>query len=221
VDLDHSLSQNYTVRDLAITNWAGLNTPDPAHLDNLKRLADTLENLNYWIGPFRIHSGYRVHALQAYLTGRDPAAAQTSKLSFHEVGLAADIEPLTMSPMEYFRKLIGNSNVKNMLYEIIVKPIQGTLHLSADIGRGNIIKYFDGSGYKTMDPSEIFELYNTDQFDIPRSEMTNKVEDTEWDFPEESDPTRIGAIIETEKPKWPLFLGLSAAAVAGFFILRR
>lgn len=128
-DIDQNLTENYTVRDLMVTNHNVYNVPPKNKLTNLTNLADALEMLNKEIGPFEINSAYRSPELQAVLRGETAAAAAGT--SFHELGLAADIAPTGITPMmTYFGLIIGNKTVADQLGEIALNPYDGYIHIS-------------------------------------------------------------------------------------------
>ncbi len=83
-----NLSSHFTLEELSSSNTAvrkGIdNTPGQAIIENLTRLAQTLEQVRTLVGgPLRVFSGYRSPALNQFIGG--------SKKSAHMQGLAADI----------------------------------------------------------------------------------------------------------------------------------
>jgi len=131
---DTQLSAKYRIRDLNVTNQA-LSQPNlpssGADLQNLKYLADQLEKLEYYIGPFQIKSGFRTHELQLKL-GESGAPVSSGK-SFHEVGRAVDIYPTTMTMAEFFARMLKDDHIRRNYAEIAYKPSQGTLHLAINV----------------------------------------------------------------------------------------
>jgi hypothetical protein len=134
MDPSQQLSTNYTLGDLCVTSHK-LNAPnlpsDPATVQNMTYLADDLENLTTSIGPFTVPSAFRTAELQALLVAEGEPA--TTKLSFHEVGRAADIIPTTMDINTYFGMILANDNLRNLFAEIAIKPAQGSIHLAVNV----------------------------------------------------------------------------------------
>ena len=92
------LSAHFTLEELTASETASRhgidNTPSPEHLENLKRLAEFLEEVKKVLGmkPVMINSGYRGPAVNEKVGG--------SKASQHMVGCAADIRVPGMTPRE-------------------------------------------------------------------------------------------------------------------------
>lgn len=121
------LSDKYTLRDLTITNQPFPNMPvTEAELNNLKWLARTLEALEADFGPFKIFSAFRSPEVNAAVRG---LGSTPPTKSFHEVGMAVDIQPLEMTIQEMYALILAGP-WKDKLGEIALKPTQGTLHLS-------------------------------------------------------------------------------------------
>lgn len=133
-DPNTSLSPNFTLKSLTVTNQqlSQPNEPTSAdHYNNLVLTADALEQLLYYIGPFNVLSGYRTKELQNALTA---AGEPTSKgLSFHEIGRGIDIAPTTMSLTEFYGKLLADENLRNLFAEIAIKPSQNSIHLAINV----------------------------------------------------------------------------------------
>lgn len=98
------LSRHFTLEELTASETAerhGIdNTPYPEHLDNLKRLAEFLEEVKKALGgkPVMINSAYRGPAVNEKVGG--------SKSSQHMVGCAADLRIPGMNPDEVCRAII-------------------------------------------------------------------------------------------------------------------
>jgi hypothetical protein len=98
------LSVHFTLEELTASETAerhGIdNTPYPEHLDNLKRLAEFLEEVKKALGgkPVMINSAYRGPAVNEKVGG--------SKSSQHMVGCAADLRIPGMNPDEVCRAII-------------------------------------------------------------------------------------------------------------------
>lgn len=133
-DPNAMLSEHYSLGNLTVTNQqlSAPNMPESAdHFQNLTYTADILERLDHEVGPFRILSGYRTKELQnALAAAGEPTATGTS---FHEIGRAVDIAPTTMTPAEYFGRILANENLKSQFSEISIKPSQNALHLAINI----------------------------------------------------------------------------------------
>ncbi len=127
------LSPHYSLQNLTATSQqlSQPNLPGPDELENLTYLADFLEQLTNEIGHFTILSGFRTKELQDVLASKgEPTASGTS---FHEKGRGVDIAPTTMTPAEFFGRLLANENLKNMCAEIAIKLSQGALHLAINV----------------------------------------------------------------------------------------
>lgn len=131
---DTKLSNSYTLGDLIKTSQvlAMPNTPDQQWMfDNLVLLADMCEELTSKVGPFTIVSGFRTKELQQALAAAGEPA--TSKISFHEAGRAIDIGPSTMSPIEFFARILADAELREKFAEIALKPAQNALHLAINV----------------------------------------------------------------------------------------
>lgn len=146
------LSTHYSLASLVATTKA-LSQPNlpktESEIQNLSMTADTLEYLESKIGPFTILSGFRSPELQAVLAASgDPVA---SGKSYHELGLAVDIYPTTMSFADYFGRILADEEVRSHFIEIAIKPAQNSLHLAVK------------SPYDLRDP-KIMGLNTEDQY---------------------------------------------------------
>lgn len=117
------LSPNFSLEELTRSDYAarhGLdNTPDAKALENLKRLAELLEQVRAVCNtPIVVSSGYRAPVVNAGVGG--------SKTSQHMLGCAADIRALRMSVNDLMRKVV-NSTVK---YDQIIKEFDSWVHIS-------------------------------------------------------------------------------------------
>ncbi|VFR32617.1 Phage protein [plant metagenome] len=89
------------------------NTPGPAHLANLQRLAETLEQVRALLGhPMLISSGYRSPALNR-------AIPNSSSTSDHSNGLAADFTSPRFGTVRKICEAIIASGIKfdQLIYE--------------------------------------------------------------------------------------------------------
>ena len=113
----------YILSDLCVTQQKIANLPtDQNTIDNLRWLAKVLDQITKSIGPFTIISAFRSSEVQ------DAVAGSETKKSFHEVGMAADIYPVTMDIDQFFGMLLSSS-WRNKLGEIILKKDQNTIHI--------------------------------------------------------------------------------------------
>jgi len=135
-DANEHLSPSFTLADLIVTSHTVDNRPTTqSEYDNLVNLAQMLEELQNDVGPFTILSAYRSTALQDMLRAEgEPVAAGKS---FHELGMAIDLTPKTMSNEEFYGRLaalVGNDINPGPWYgklsEIAYKPTQNAIHLA-------------------------------------------------------------------------------------------
>lgn len=118
-----SLSPNFYVRDLTVTNTGIPNDADVSFQGNLKALAQTLELLRE-IDTFTVVSGYRSPAVNSAVKGQPG--------SYHTQGLAADIVPHKLTPEQFWFKIHNNPRYRNAVGEYILYPEEhGSLHVSA------------------------------------------------------------------------------------------
>ena len=89
------MTPHFTLAELTVTNHRTLdNTPDPAALANLQRLAEFLEKVKelLWFKPIMVNSAYRSAAVNAAVGSKDT--------SQHRAGCAADFRVPGMTPRE-------------------------------------------------------------------------------------------------------------------------
>lgn len=101
-----NLSPHFTLEELTLSQTAarlGLdNTPDVRVLDNLYRLAATLEEVRNAVGgPILVSSGYRSPEVNAALPGASPTSA-------HMDGLAADITAPGLTPKKLAQVIVDS-----------------------------------------------------------------------------------------------------------------
>lgn len=105
-----NLSPHFTLAEMTTSQWAARagisNDPGPVEIDNLKRLAATMELVRYALGcPIIVTSGYRSPEVN-----RNVGGASTS---MHLQGLACDfIAPGFGTPYQVARKLMGVDAIK-------------------------------------------------------------------------------------------------------------
>jgi hypothetical protein len=117
------LSEHFTLEELTVSEAAarqGLsNEPTDEALENLKRLAEFLEDVRALVGkPIRINSAYRSPEVNAAVGG--------SKNSQHCFGCAADIRVPGMTPDEVVR-LITDSDLD---YDQCIREFDSWTHVS-------------------------------------------------------------------------------------------
>lgn len=135
------LSKYFTLSDLTTTNTGYDNSPPANVLSNLRSLAQVLDQIRDQIGPFRINSGYRSSNVNNAVGGQNS--------SLHLTGQAADLQPLTMSAQEFFKK-IAASPLRNKLGEIINESEIGVVHVTTPTWTlKGVLKYMqDGQYYR-------------------------------------------------------------------------
>ena len=97
------LSQNFTLDELTHTDHRDLdNTPNDIEINNLKRLAEFLEQVKTVLGgkPVMINSGFRSKAVNDAVGSKDS--------SQHRVGCAADLRIPGMTPDEVVKAIIAS-----------------------------------------------------------------------------------------------------------------
>lgn len=154
---DMTLYGKYRLKDLTITNTGLPNLPTTEQeFQNLVWLAKVLIQLEDSIGPFTVISAYRSAAVQDDVGA---GAVAAGKKSFHELGLAGDIYPTTMSLDAYFGKIL-NSEWRQKLGEIIYKKSQNTIHISMPTSKiqGKLMFREPNGVYRLMTDAEIDEL---------------------------------------------------------------
>lgn len=151
IDPNMKLYGKYLLKDLCQTQTGLPNLPDnDAYIQNLIWLAKVLEQLEMSLGPFSVLSGFRTKAVQVAVSGKD-----SSLKSFHEVGMAVDIWPISDSIDAYFGKIIS-SEWRNKLGEIYIKPSQNSIHISLPTEKyRGVLKVLKNGSYVTMTEEEI------------------------------------------------------------------
>ena len=98
-----NLSPNFTLEELTVSQIAARNgfdnTPNEAEIENLKRLAQLLEQVRKVVGrPVLVNSAYRSKQVNDAVGSRDT--------SQHRIGCAADIRVSGMNPDQVCRAII-------------------------------------------------------------------------------------------------------------------
>jgi putative chitinase len=116
-----NLIPHFSLAELTYTDHRSLdNTPDPAALANLQRLAEFLEKVKELLRfkPVMINSAYRSAAVNAAVGSRDS--------SQHRLGTAADIRVPGMTPDEVVRAIIGSS----LPFDQCIREFDSWTHIS-------------------------------------------------------------------------------------------
>lgn len=117
------LTEHFTLEELTVSESAarqGLdNTPTGEALENLKRLAEFLEDVRELLTkPIKINSAYRAPAVNAAVGG--------SKTSQHCLGCAADIRVSGMTPDEVVRAITAS----DLDYDQCIREFDSWTHVS-------------------------------------------------------------------------------------------
>ena len=115
------LSEHFSFEELTVTNHRTLdNTPDPAAVINLKRLAEFLELVKSRLGnrPIMVNSAYRSKAVNDACGSRDT--------SQHRLGCAADIRVPGMTPDAVVRAVMTSG----LDYDQIIREFDAWTHIS-------------------------------------------------------------------------------------------
>jgi hypothetical protein len=115
------LTPHFTLAELTVTNHRTLdNTPDPAALANLQRLAEFLEKVKelLWFKPIMITSAYRSKAVNDAVGSKDT--------SQHRTGCAADFRVPGMTP----REVVGACVKGGLPFDQIILEFDAWTHIS-------------------------------------------------------------------------------------------
>ena len=119
-----NLTPNFTLDELTASESAERNgwdnSPNDAELENLKRLADFLEQVKVVLGgkPVIINSAFRSKKVNDSVGSRDT--------SQHRIGCAADIRVPGMTPDEVVRKVIASG----IGYDQVIREFDRWTHIS-------------------------------------------------------------------------------------------
>jgi len=97
------LTPHFTLEELTVTNHRSLdNTPNSSEINNLKRLAEMLEEVKDLLDgkPIMINSAFRSKAVNDAVGSKDT--------SQHRVGCAADIRVPGLTPDQVVKAIIGS-----------------------------------------------------------------------------------------------------------------
>ena len=115
------MTPNFTLAELTVTDHRTLdNTPDPAALANLQRLAVFLELVKDRLGgrPIMVSSAYRSVAVNA--------ACGSRETSQHRLGCAADVRVPGMTPDTVVRAVMASG----LAYDQVIREFDRWTHLS-------------------------------------------------------------------------------------------
>ena len=119
-----NLTPHFTLDELTSSETAERNgwdnTPNDQELENLKRLADMLEQVKVVLGgkPIMINSAFRSKKVNDAVGSKDT--------SQHRIGCAADIRVPGMTPDEVVRKVIASG----IAYDQIIREFDRWTHIS-------------------------------------------------------------------------------------------
>lgn len=116
-----NLSPHFTLDELTHTDHRQYdNTPNDAELENIKRLAEFLEEVKTVLGgkPIMVNSAFRSKQVNDAVGSKDT--------SQHRIGCAADIRVPSMTPDEVVRAVIASG----IGYDQIIREFDRWTHIS-------------------------------------------------------------------------------------------
>jgi len=116
-----NLTEHFTLEELTHTDHRQLdNTPNDAELENIKRLAEFLEDLKVVLGgkPIMVNSAFRSKAVNDAVGSKDT--------SQHRIGCAADIRVPAMTPDQVVRAVIAS----DLGYDQVIREFDRWTHIS-------------------------------------------------------------------------------------------
>jgi uncharacterized protein YcbK (DUF882 family) len=116
-----NLSPHFSLKELTYTDHREYdNTPPPAALANLYRLAVLLERVKVVLGgkPVVVNSGYRSKAVNDAVGSKDS--------SQHRTGCAADIRVPGMTPDQVVRAILA----AGLVFDQVIKEFDRWVHIS-------------------------------------------------------------------------------------------
>ena len=123
-----NLTPHFTLDELTASESAERNgwdnTPNDVELENLKRLADTLEQVKAVLGgkPIMVNSAFRSKKVNDAVGSKDT--------SQHRLGCAADLRVPGMTPDEVVRKVIASG----IGFDQIIREFDRWTHISVPNG---------------------------------------------------------------------------------------
>jgi len=115
------LTPHFTLEELTVTNHRSLdNTPNSSEINNLKRLAEMLEEVKDLLDgkPIMVNSAFRSKAVNDAVGSKDT--------SQHRVGCAADIRVPGLTPDQVVKAIIGSP----IAYDQIIREFDSWTHIS-------------------------------------------------------------------------------------------
>ena len=116
-----NLTDHFTLEELTHTDHRQLdNTPNDAELENIKRLAEFLEDLKVVLGgkPIMVNSAFRSKAVNDAVGSKDT--------SQHRIGCAADIRVPAMTPDQVVRAIIAS----DLGFDQVIREFDRWTHVS-------------------------------------------------------------------------------------------
>ena len=115
------LTPHFTLEELTHTDHRELdNTPNSSEINNLKRLAEMLEEVKTLLDgkPIMVNSAFRSKAVNDAVGSKDT--------SQHRVGCAADIRVPGLTPDQVVKAIIGSP----IVYDQIIREFDSWTHIS-------------------------------------------------------------------------------------------
>lgn len=115
------MTPHFTLEELTHTDHRELdNTPNDAELENIKRLAEFLEELKTVLGgkPIMVNSAFRSKAVNDAVGSKDT--------SQHRIGCAADIRVPAMTPDQVVRAIIAS----DLGFDQVIREFDRWTHVS-------------------------------------------------------------------------------------------
>jgi hypothetical protein len=115
-----NLSEHFTLEELTHTDHREFdNTPNDSELENIKRLANFLEEVKTVLGgkPIMVNSAFRSKQVNDAVGSKDS--------SQHRIGCAADIRVPSMTPDEVVRAIIASGIGYDQIIREFSDPVKG------------------------------------------------------------------------------------------------
>ena len=116
-----NLTEHFTLEELTHTDHREFdNTPNDAELENIKRLAEFLEQVKTVLGgkPIMVNSAFRSKQVNDAVGSKDT--------SQHRIGCAADIRVPSMTPDEVVRAIIAS----DLGFDQVIREFDRWTHVS-------------------------------------------------------------------------------------------
>ena len=116
-----NLTEHFTLEELTHTDHREFdNTPNDAELENIKRLAEFLEQLKTVLGgkPIMVNSAFRSKQVNDAVGSKDT--------SQHRIGCAADIRVPSMTPDQVVRAVIAS----DLEFDQVIREFDRWTHIS-------------------------------------------------------------------------------------------